>query len=97
MCECMTKTFNGDYYKACKDRSKKKSQSEAAQDENAYAEEEGEDEFEQDADREFKKKPAHPSNESKNCCVICCKAVFCCKTRNTVNNKEIEMSELRSR
>ena len=42
-----------------------------------------------------KKPPSNDKGESKNCCVICCRAVFCCKTRNTVD-KEVEMRELRS-
>ena len=87
ICECCTKTLNCTYLKDWikKRRDKKLS-------ENECYEEDAEDEFEQ---TELKRKPSSGGNkESKNCCVICCKAVFCCKTRNDVD-KEVEMSELR--
>ena len=94
LCECCTKVFTCRYLKDWnkKRRDKKMSESEPLEEEDA------EDEFEQaDQSRDLKRKPSgHDSKESKNCCVICCKAVFCCKTRNTVD-KEMEMSDLRGR
>ena len=66
--------------------------------EDGQEEEEGElDEFEeaeQSKDMKRVNRNQQKSKESKNCCVVCCKAVFCCKTNKQVD-KEVEMRELR--
>ena len=94
LCECCTKALTCRYLNDWAKKRKEKRQSEELVDEDEV----GLDEFEQaDQSRDLKRKPSgHDSKESKNCCVICCKAVFCCKTRNTVD-KEMEMSDLRGR
>ena len=55
------------------------------------------DEFEEaEQQKDLKKSNSlqQQSKESKNCCVVCCKAVFCCKTSKHVD-KEVEMHDLR--
>ena len=94
ICECCTKVCACIYLKEwMKRRANKKRAMEDGQEE-----EEGElDEFEeaeQSKDMKRVNRNQQKSKESKNCCVVCCKAVFCCKTNKQVD-KEVEMRELR--
>ena len=86
LCECCT------YCLKCKKNpnSKKKKKQEAAIDD-------GDPDFEpegEDGDQKQKIHARAKTHKKRSCFVVCCRAIFCCSTTNTVS-REVELADLR--
>ena len=86
LCECCT------YCLKCKKNpnSKKKKKQEAAIDD-------GDPDFEpegEDGDQKQKIHARAKTHKKRSCLVVCCRAIFCCSTTNTVS-REVELADLR--